>query len=517
MSCLAILLGMGPLLFAAGVRWLPYPAAMNGAVPASSWIEDRSGNSIAAFADSDGNWSIPLTQNEISPHLLQAIVAIEDSRFYQHHGVDWRSMVGAAEQDITSLSFRRGASTIPMQLLRLRDPAPHSLLNKVFQAIGGAQIDRRLSKEQMLVDYLNAAPFGGNLVGAGAASWRYFNRPCRELSLGQSALLAGIPQSPNRLRPDRNPDLARARRNHVLDRMLACGMITAAQRDQAANEAIDAEWHALPQNESDGLLPTLADLAAKYPGRKLKTTIDSIIEHQAALATRECLRELSASHVTAAAVVVLDTPTGHCLAAVSLTADGQSAGRSIDLTQRPHSSGSTLKPFIYAAAFDEGICSPGSILQDSPTAWADYEPKDYDRDFLGPIAASDALAQSRNLPAMVLLSKVGVPRAAQVMGAMGLATLAQTPDRFGLSLAIGGASVTPMELADAYATLARGGRHRRASFFDDQNQSVASPLRAAKCREALPGRPGSVRRPPRFRRPGRQARAADIAMHGVPW
>ena len=158
-----------------------------------------------------------------APHLLAAIVAVEDDRFYAHGGVDWRAAAAAAWQDVTSLSFHRGASTIDMQVQRLRQPtaARRSPVAKLAQAVRACQIDRRQSKRDTLVEYLNRAPFGGNLTGAGAASWRYFGRPCSALSLGQAALLAGLPQGPNRLRPDRHPAAAVARRNHVLDRMVA--------------------------------------------------------------------------------------------------------------------------------------------------------------------------------------------------------------------------------------------------------------------------------------------------------
>ena len=191
-----------------------------------------------------------LSTDQISPHLRDAVIATEDCRFYEHAGVDWRAVVAAAAHDVAARSGRRGASTITMQLFRLRQPAARSLIFKLLQAIHASQLDRQLSKQQILTEYLNRAPFGGNLVGAGAASWRYFGRPCRELSLGQAALLAGIPQNPNGFRPDRFPARAKIRRDHVLDRMRACGMITASQQSLAANEPIDASWHPLPQFDS---------------------------------------------------------------------------------------------------------------------------------------------------------------------------------------------------------------------------------------------------------------------------
>jgi penicillin-binding protein 1C len=362
--------------------------------------------------------------------------------------------------------------------------------NKILQAIRACQIEKQRSKQQIVVEYLNRAPFGGNLTGAGAASWRYFGRNCSNLSLGQAALLAGLPQSPNRLRPDRFPEAAAVRRDHVLDRMLACGMITAKQRNQAANEPIDAGWHPLPQDDpaEASLVPTLLRLQLEHPGQTIRTTLDPAIQQQAAAAVADQLKALSASHVTAAAVVVLDTASGECLAAVSRSDDSGHQSNAVDLTKRPRSSGSTLKPFIYAAAFDAGICTPRTMLEDSPVAWAGYEPSDYDREFAGPMLAADALAQSRNIPALMLLSKLHVDNGIAVMHGSGLVTLSRTPDRYGLSLVIGGAEVTPMELAEGYATLARGGVHRAAKLIaDEQSNSPAdlNILRSSSCLQAL--------------------------------
>jgi penicillin-binding protein 1C len=494
------------LAFRAAVRWWPYPPNVNRAPAACTWIEDRNCVPLAAFASSSGDWHLPLTMDQISQHLLDAIVAVEDSRFYEHHGVDWRSAVGSLWQDAMTLSLHRGASTLTMQLYRLRDPAPRSLVAKIVQAVRACQIERAETKRQILIDYLNRAPFGANLVGAGAASWRYFGRPCRELSLGQAALLAGLPQSPNRFRPDRFPDRARARRDHVLDRMLACGMISDAQRREAGQEPIDVVWRGLPQDLFDAektpnaLMPSLARLAREHPGETIRTTIDAATQRQAEAATHSMLASLRDSKVAAAAVVVLDTVSGECLASVSCCTDAES--KDVDFTVRPRSSGSTLKPFIYAAAFDAGICSPATLLDDSPAAWAGgYEPANYDRDFRGPMTAAEALAQSRNVPALVLLSKVGVQRAVEVMRGMGLETLAKTPQRYGLPLAIGGAEVTAMELAEAYATIARGSGPLRCKTLMRRcemeltppplpspgvpGEGGRTPLRRASCLEVL--------------------------------
>jgi penicillin-binding protein 1C len=478
--CIAILIVIPVcvwLTFVSAVAWWPYPSQRDHPAPNSTRIEDRNGISLAAFVSEDGQWRMALTNDQISPHLLNAIVAVEDSRFYQHHGVDWKSVAVAAWQDVSHLSARRGASTLTMQLERLGDPRTRTFTNKIEQAIRAEQLEQREVKQQIIVDYVNAAPFGGNLVGAGAASWRYFGRPCRQLSLGEAALLAGLPQSPNRLRPDRFPKRAMIRRNHVLDRMLACGFISQTQRDEAAAEPINVSWRALPQDRppddippADGGLPVLLKLVHSQPGRILHTTIDATMQRQTAIAAREHLQSLTSSGISAAAVVVLDTQTSQCLACVSLG----STDVSIDLTGRRRSTGSTLKPFIYAAAFDAGLYGPRSVLLDSPAAWPGYQPNDYDRAFRGNLTAAEALAESRNIPAMLVLAKVGVEPAVGVMDAAGLHGLARSPERYGLSLAIGGAEASPMEIAEAYASLGRGGVTKSVQMFPDDGCVVTN-------------------------------------------
>lgn len=447
---------LGVTGFFAAVRWWPYPDELRGAPAPSTLVLDRTGEPLATFAAPDGQWRTPLAEREINPHLLDAVIAVEDARFFEHAGVDWRAGLAAAWQNISSLRIRRGASTLTMQLHRLRDPRPRSLWAKVEQAIRAKQIERDTPKREILVEYLNRAPFGGNLVGAGAASWRYFGKPCANLSLGECALLAGLPQSPNRYRPDRFVERATRRRDVVLGRMLASGTITPAEHNEARAEPVRASWHVLPQDlHDDGSLPSLLTLTASSGDERgvVTTSIDARVQRQVATAAREHLNRLRDSGISSAAMVVLDTATSECLAAVSVS----DVSKRLDLTRRPRSTGSVLKPFIYAAAFESGTCAPETILDDSPAAWPGYTPQDFDRAFKGQMTAADALAESRNIPAMVLLARTGIAHTTGLMQSAGLQTLGAGHREYGLSLAVGGAEATPMEVAAAYAGLARGG------------------------------------------------------------
>lgn len=448
--------------FHACVRWWTYPEGATRRPPQAVILEDRDGEPLAALAARDGQWRFDVDGDRMSPLLTRAIVAVEDARFHDQEGIDWRAAAAATWQNASSFGVVRGASTITMQLHRLRAGTPRTAWGKWEQVVRARQIERSTSKDAILAEYLNRASFGGNLVGAEAASRRYFGKSADALTLAEAALLAGLPQNPNRLRPDRHPDLARARRDHVLHRMLACNYITRDDHDAAVAEPVVAAWRALPQDRdhgppAEGAMPALISLADRSTGR---TTIDASIQRRAATLAAEQLRRLNDPVIDSLAIVVLDNASAQCLASVSLCPSRPL----LDLTRRPRSTGSTLKPFIYAAAFESGLATPQTVLDDSPAAWPGYRPRNFDGDHRGAMTAADALAESRNIPALALLSAVGVERTIGVMNGMGLRSLSRGRRNCGLSLAIGGADATPVEVAAAYAALARGGVHRPVTF-----------------------------------------------------
>jgi penicillin-binding protein 1C len=238
-----------------------------------------------------------------------------------------------------------------------------------------------------------------------------------------------------------------------------------------------------------GALPSLLAIASGSAGGAVTTTLDAAVQRQAAAAAREHLARLAPAGVSAAAVVVLDTPSAECLAAVSLSRGADARG--VDLTRRVRSTGSVLKPLVYAAAFEAGVCGPASVLDDAPAAWPGYEPRDFDRTFRGQLTAAEALADSRNVPAMLVLARAGVGHVAGVMHAAGLEALARSARPYGLSLAAGGAGATVLEVAEAYAGLARGGvgadvTFTRSLWGDSDTCSVG-----LETRPPSPGVPGS--------------------------
>jgi len=424
--------------------------------PAATTAFGADGQPLWSVTSSNRSWHLPASQPHANPSLEQAVVAIEDQRFFSHYGVDLHAIIGSAWQDLRHCGFRRGASTITMQLERLRHPRARCWSSKLIEALRACQLERSTSKEAILAEYLDRAPFGANVLGAEAASWRWFGRPLRSLSLAQCALLAGLPQSPTRLRPDRHPDAARARRDAVLLAMLQQGLISAPSYETARAEAMDAKWQELPQEHETGGAALASVLPSGQTGC-IATTLDPGVQALVARLAQEQAQDLGVG--TGLAVVVVDNQDATLRALVSVGGPAD-----LDLTAIRRSPGSTLKPFVYAAAFDQGLVQPGSILADDPSAWQGFMPQNMDHTYIGDLTAAEALAESRNLPAMHLLQQIGIPTAGRLLEACGLEGLAQQSVQAGLDLAIGGCVVSPRDLAEAYATLARLGVHRRLSI-----------------------------------------------------
>ena len=454
---MAITTGVIPLILAAlalegAVRWWPYPTSLNRPPTASTLVVDRQAHPLAAFASIQGEWQVPQTLDECGRWLPRAVEAVEDHRFRHHAGVDWYGLGAAIWQ--TAWAGRRvcGASTLTMQVQRLREPRPRTLASKVIELIRARQLERQLSKDALLVEWLNRAPFGGNLIGAGAASWRWFGVPCRDLTLGQAAFLAGLPQNPERLRPDLHPAAALARRNHVLARMLATGVITADEYDTARTEVWTVDLHPLPQRQDDRTASWTAVCAAAAAGRTgvIATAYDRRVLELADQALVRAQGKLIGEGIDGAALVVVDNASGEVRAAV-----GAGGPEDLDLTRCPRSTGSTLKPFLYAGAFAAGIATPASVVDDRPAAWGGFTPRDYDRTWRGQLTASEALADSRNLPAMHLMAALGVGPTGSLLEGLGLAGMAVQAQRAGLTLAVGGGILSPRDLARGYAAFVR--------------------------------------------------------------
>ncbi|HUT34061.1 MAG TPA: penicillin-binding protein 1C [Planctomycetota bacterium] len=428
-------------------------------------VLDRAGNALGAFVADDDTWSFPLGAGEGSARLRQAIVAVEDKRFYSHGGVDGLALGRAAWSNLSSGRIVSGASTLTMQTVRLLEPRRRTLWAKLVEAFRAWQLEGLRSKDEILAAYLNLAPFGGNLTGAEAASLAYFRKRASDLTLAEAALLAGLPQAPSRLRPDRFPERARARRNHVLGQMLACGFVTPGEFDAAAREPVSVRRRPFPARARH----FTQLVRQRYPGRPaLRTTLDPRVQHLAETALQDGVGALRPAGVSNGAIVVIENDAAAVRALVGscdffAEDDGQVNGATA-----PRSPGSALKPFTYALAFERGLCTPETILADVPASYSGYEPENYDRDYRGPVAARDALASSLNLPAVRLLRQVGHEALHAFLKQLGLSTLTREADHYGLALTLGAVEVTLLELTNAYATLARLGVHRPIRLLETE-------------------------------------------------
>ena len=421
----------------------------------------------------------PLTENrklKIDNYFHQAILTSEDRWFYYHYGINPVSIVTALYDNLKAGEVVRGGSTITMQLARLMEPKARNISNKLIEAFRALQLEQTYSKSEILTFYFNMLPYGGNIVGTAAASRFYFNKPQHALSLGEAALLAAIPNAPERLRPDRFPENARKAREKVLNRLLARGQISKQQWQEALQEPIPKTRYPLPFKAPHLSRMLVKDAAPTTDGR-IYTTIDMKVQETAVRILREYLRKpsLQGSHSAGTgAIVVMDTQSREVLAMVgSHDFFDQRASGQINGTLAPRSPGSALKPFVYALAMEQGLITPETLLFDVPISYAGYEPVNYDGKYNGYVTARQALARSLNVPAVNLNARLKNITLPTFLKQAGISTLA--PDRkYGLSMVLGGCEVNLLELTTLYAGLANMGEFEPYQIVVSGQQSAGS-------------------------------------------
>jgi penicillin-binding protein 1C len=430
------------------------PLRLEEAKATSVTVVDRKGRLLRAFTTSEGNWRLPLDPKDVDPHYLKMLFAFEDKRFYSHHGVDPKAVVRAVLQMVRHGRIVSGGSTLTMQVSRLLDGKHERTPNgKLRQMARAVELERTLSKTEILKLYLRLAPFGGNLEGVRAASLAYFGKEPQRLSLGQAALLVALPQSPEQRRLDRFPEAAKRARNRVLQRAVAAHVITAADAEKAKREKVPVARFGFPM-----FAPHLteAEVAAHPKEQTIKLTLDRNLQGS--------LEKLVAEHArligdkVSAAVIVANHQTGEILAEVGspgyMDAERQGA---VDMATSIRSPGSTLKPFIYGLAFEAGLAHPETLIDDRPTRFGTYAPKNFDENFHGTVTIREALEQSYNIPAVRVLARVGPGKLVGRFRRAGVN--ARFPDKSEptLAMALGGTGLTLEEMTQLYASLARGG------------------------------------------------------------
>ncbi len=434
-------------------RAWPPPLAEAGLV--STEVVDRDGNLLRAFATPQGRWRLATHIEDVDPKLIKMLIAYEDHRFYSHHGVDIRALFRAAGQLILNGHIVSGGSTLSMQLARLLEPRDErSVRAKVIQIVRAIQIERRLTKRQILTDYLTLAPYGGNLEGVRAASLAYFGKEPKRLTVAQAALLVSLPQSPEARRPDRHPQAARQARLRVLDRMKSDGIIVPREIALATAEPIPATRRELPLLAAQAT----AEAMRKTPSaRHLELTVKRSVQEGLEAVARDAARQLGPK--VSIAMVLADAPTGDILGEVG-SADFFDAARAgwIDMTDAERSPGSTLKPFIYGLAFQEGLVAQETMIEDRPADFGGYQPHNFDMSYQGNVTIRQALQMSLNVPAIRLLDAVGPLRLMARFRQAGVKPALPKDEAPGLAIGLGGVGLTLTDLVQLYTAFPNGGR-----------------------------------------------------------
>jgi penicillin-binding protein 1C len=420
----------------------------------------RDGRALRVWTVADGRWRLAVTPDRVDPLYPAMLMAFEDRRFATHPGLDWRALLRAGWQAATTGRVVSGGSTLTMQVARLlEDSGTGAWRGKLRQMRVALALERVLTKDQILGLYLHLAPYGGNIEGVRAASLAWFGREPARLTPAQAALLVALPQSPTLRRPDRNPDAARQGRDRVLDRALAAGVIDAETHAAARAEPLPRARQPFPR-----LAPHLADrLRAAHPERlRIETTLDADLQARLERLAAETVAPLGER--LQVALIVADHRSGAILASVGSAAyDNDPRQGFVDMTQALRSPGSTLKPLVYALAFDQGLAHPETLIEDRPVSFGAYAPQNFDRQFRGTVKVRDALQLSLNIPVVSLTEAMGPERLMQALRRAGATARVPGNGVPGLAVALGGVGVTLEHLAGSYAALARGGVARPLS------------------------------------------------------
>ncbi|NKL34877.1 penicillin-binding protein 1C [Rhizobium leguminosarum bv. viciae] len=445
----------GAALFALDAADRAFPPPLERANAVSAEVLDADGQLLRAFATSEGRWRLKTAVADVDPQFLRMLIAYEDQRFYAHGGVDPWALGRAAVQLASNGRIVSGASTLSMQVARLIEPREgRSLSAKLLQLVRAVQIERRLSKEQILDLYLTHAPYGGNLEGVRAASLAYFGKEPRRLTVAEAALLVALPQLPERRRPDRNLKAAEAARKRVLDRVAVAEAVGDGEAERAEDVAIPARRMQLP-----ALAAHVAEAALRKEPTVLKhqTTLKKQVQQGLEAVARAAAMKLGPK--LSLAMVMADAQTGAIVGEVG-SADYFDASRSgwIDMTRVNRSPGSTLKPFIYGLAFEQGLVSQETIIEDRPADFFGYRPRNFDMSYQGDVTVREALQLSLNVPAVKLLDAVGPSRLMVRFRRAEVRPVLPPNETPGLAIGLGGVGITLKDLVQLYTALANRGQ-----------------------------------------------------------
>ncbi len=429
--------------------------------PTSMVLEDRDGNLLGARIGADGQWRFP-HNDSVPDKFRKAIVEFEDRRFYSHVGVDPKAIVRAVKQNFSAGKVVSGGSTLSMQVIRIsRKGKPRTVFQKIIEIILATRLEIKYSKDEILAFYASNAPFGGNVVGIDAASWRYFGKNPKLLSWAEAATLAVLPNSPSLIHPGRNRKALFEKRNRLLDRLLRNGTINELTCELAKEESLPKKPLALPQ-----LAPHLLDrvYSENFKGKdhqrtRFKSTIRTDFQKHVNRILKNHHHRLKDNLIHNLAAIVVEVESGDVVAYAGNVKSGNEHNEAVDVVKAPRSTGSILKPFLYAMMLNEGEILPNGLMPDIPTRMNGYHPKNFHDTYDGVVPAKKALIRSLNVPMVHMLSDYGLEKFHFGLQKLGFSTITKSANHYGLTLILGGAEGKLWDITNAYAGMARTLNH----------------------------------------------------------
>ncbi len=452
--------------------WLCLPKNIFKGTSYSTVVTDRNGELLGARIASDGQWRFP-PSDTVPQKFRTALIEFEDRWFAFHPGVNPVAIARAAAGNLRAGKVTSGGSTITMQVIRMSRGKERTVRQKIIEAILATRLELRLGKKKILAMYAAHAPFGGNVVGLEAASWRYFGRPPEELSWGEAATLAVLPNAPAEIHPGKNRDKLLAKRNRLLHTLRERGHLDSLDLALACDEPLPLKPVALPQEASH-----LTEYYWKTsPGKRIRTTVDINLQRRVQAIADQWSGELAGSGISDLAIIVKDVRTEETLAYVgNADPDRKRPGSEVDIIRSPRSTGSILKPILYCALLQDGEILPKTLLPDVPININGFSPQNFNRRFDGAVPASEALTRSLNVPSVHMLRRFGVPKFLDLLRRCGMTTLDKSASHYGLSLILGGAEGTLGDVTTMYARLSASYQSADTSHTGKNDRLHGFPL-----------------------------------------
>lgn len=465
------------ILLGIGIIWyyfsLPNPLFQD---PTATVVETRKGELLGAKIAKDGQWRFPQADS-VPEKFKHCVIAFEDQQFYRHPGFNPVAMIEAIVENIEAGKVVRGGSTITQQVIRLsRKGKKRTYAEKLIELILATRLEFGASKEKILTNYASYAPFGGNVVGIEMAAWRYFGLSAHQLSWSESATLAVLPNAPSLIYPGKNQIKLLKKRNRLLKTLLEQQTIDSLTYELSISEPLPQKPYDLPQTT-----PHLIDrLSGTNSGQRLRTTIDLRLQQQVNQIVKRHYEIQRQNEVYNMAVLVMDVKTREVLSYVGNTPTDKAHQKDVDVIIAPRSTGSTLKPLLYAAMMDKGELLPAQLVSDIPTVIAGYNPKNYDETYSGAVPANRALARSLNVPAVRLLQQYGLQRFRDEINAFNIKDIRYSADHYGLSLIVGGAEGSLWDLCKTYAGFASTLNHYQETSSEYYENEFIEPITNAE-------------------------------------